>query len=941
MTLANLIGDIEFSVAPLGAGGFITAVDISADGTRMLHCNDVYNGYLRGAADKQWEHMFRDDNLDEAHWPPTDVGELIGGVGVDSGTFGGRIAPSNKDRIYVSWRWKIWRWDSGTWSLTNMPVARMQSNEGASRRLQRLIDVHPTDDDIVIVGTNGAGQNVGAYYSVNGMDFTQISGLPYVARDYQYGTGKYLVAIDQGNPNYVYVHVPGSAAFVNHSISAVLQSGVMYCPAHGLQANETVKLATSDTLPAGYDTSTTYYVRNPTGDTFELSLTNGGAKVDTSDAGTGQHEFKRTVAGLYRSTTGVTGTFSHVAGSPATASCLRIGPDGTVFVVAFKVGQAPTVDPIQMLARGSGSAWTAMSGGSSTSNTDQIAVDPFDGDHIVAVDENGGAFRQTYDRGATWIEAHKQYGHWMRGAGEIGWFSNSISGAFPAMLLFDPVIEGKLWMVDGISIGWSICPADGVQPDAEDPWIWHDYSQGNEELIPYASFTNPDVPPILCTWDKQFWRMDHLLEWKNKPSYAVPDGHTENPTGGDIIIGHSVDFSIDDRQFGICVSGQGSAEDAVGYSINGGKNWRKLANQPPGFGGACAVSNGDDMVVVRVNNAPAYYTNDRGVTWAPVSFGGYAQITNWITAVWLSRQCVTADKTRPGCFAMLVTNVKVGNRPFTIDTTTNVLTFAEPHGIVDGNRVNLETTGALPTGIIPWNGDEGTSSYYARDCTEFTLKLAATNGGTAIDVSGSQSGTHALNPLHTVLGRNIAGVWVTEDGCQTWTHTFAGNIQTDSTGGSGSSTQFWQAKLAYVPGQTANMLYADHEASADNRLFWSQDDGATMVPVDQGKAWTVRTVSGFGFGKPLGANAFGDGSEWIGELWPAVYFYGKVNGVRGMYVSLDWFETEPELLAERPMKSLSGFGSVTGDLNTFGVCFAGIGGNGFTVGIYSKKLEVI
>jgi len=58
---------------------------------------------------------------------------------------------------------------------------------------------------------------------------------------------------------------------------------------------------------------------------------------------------------------------------------------------------------------------------------------------------------------------------------------------------------------------------------------------------------------------------------------------------------------------------------------------------------------------------------------------------------------------------------------------------------VDGLAITLETTGALPTGL-----SVGTV-YYVVNTAGFTCSLATTYGGTAINTSGSQSGTHSVS----------------------------------------------------------------------------------------------------------------------------------------------------------------------------------------------------
>jgi len=59
--------------------------------------------------------------------------------------------------------------------------------------------------------------------------------------------------------------------------------------------------------------------------------------------------------------------------------------------------------------------------------------------------------------------------------------------------------------------------------------------------------------------------------------------------------------------------------------------------------------------------------------------------------------------------------------------------------LTNGEAIVLNTTGALPTGLVP-----GTV-YYAVNASGTTCNLATTYGGAAINTSGSQSGTHTLS----------------------------------------------------------------------------------------------------------------------------------------------------------------------------------------------------
>lgn len=85
-------------------------------------------------------------------------------------------------------------------------------------------------------------------------------------------------------------------------------------------------------------------------------------------------------------------------------------------------------------------------------------------------------------------------------------------------------------------------------------------------------------------------------------------------------------------------------------------------------------------------------------------------------------------------------------------STTVTMTIASPgvvtwtgHAFENGDPIVLTTTGALPTGYTA-----GTT-YYIVNKASNTFRLSATVGGTAINTSGSQSGTHT--GIHAPHGR--------------------------------------------------------------------------------------------------------------------------------------------------------------------------------------------
>ena len=84
----------------------------------------------------------------------------------------------------------------------------------------------------------------------------------------------------------------------------------------------------------------------------------------------------------------------------------------------------------------------------------------------------------------------------------------------------------------------------------------------------------------------------------------------------------------------------------------------------------------------------------------------------------------------------------------TLNQNTVTMTIATPcvvtqvaHGFVDGSIIVLETTGALPTGLVV------DVNYYIVNATADTYELSATSGGASIATTGTQSGVHTARAV--------------------------------------------------------------------------------------------------------------------------------------------------------------------------------------------------
>ena len=83
-------------------------------------------------------------------------------------------------------------------------------------------------------------------------------------------------------------------------------------------------------------------------------------------------------------------------------------------------------------------------------------------------------------------------------------------------------------------------------------------------------------------------------------------------------------------------------------------------------------------------------------------------------------------------------------RAATITIASPATITAAGHGLVNGDRVQFTTSGALPTGIL------ADTTYFVINAGTDTFNISATQGGAAIGTSGGQSGSHIVREVVSV-----------------------------------------------------------------------------------------------------------------------------------------------------------------------------------------------
>lgn len=86
---------------------------------------------------------------------------------------------------------------------------------------------------------------------------------------------------------------------------------------------------------------------------------------------------------------------------------------------------------------------------------------------------------------------------------------------------------------------------------------------------------------------------------------------------------------------------------------------------------------------------------------------------------------------------------------FIAAVTSNLIT-CNGHGLVPGNQIVVSTSGTLPTGLA------ASTRYFPIEIGANSFKLAETENGSPIDITGAGSGTHAFYMVGSVRKQFVA-----------------------------------------------------------------------------------------------------------------------------------------------------------------------------------------
>jgi hypothetical protein len=219
-----------------------------------------------------------------------------------------------------------------------------------------------------------------------------------------------------------------------------------------------------------------------------------------------------------------------------------------------------------------------------------------------------------------------------------------------------------------------------------------------------------------------------------------------NGAGGPATAAQAADLPYTQPGAGAAAGNVGSFLNGLAFDLNAftGVYPNAGTDSSPGFNAAFLAAKGGNMIRVPGGNA---YTLSNPVT---MQAGGVLQ---------------GARKTPPGSLvgSRIILGASVDRLITQPSIHTVTITIGSPavfnlvnHGLTTANKVTVETTGALPTGI---SGPP--TQYWVVNPTANTFQISATQNGAAINASGTQSGVHTIvtNLLHStsIVGMMIDG----------------------------------------------------------------------------------------------------------------------------------------------------------------------------------------
>jgi hypothetical protein len=864
-----------FAQGALGGGGYVKDIDISPDGTTRVVSTDVANGWVWDVTTSKWQNVLNYSKVPAAYraW------------GRARNCWAIKCAPSLPTRVYMvtptgPYPAPVWRSDDRckTWSDTGYTVA---ATTEWSRGIGPLMAVDPNNPDVVYIAdavgiihrSFDGGNTWQIVHTLTSALLSARTIAPTVKKDnvLHFSSvppsvlkrGKYPVyAYDVTNPKAI-----TSALRVNGGNSTSVR----------LSGHRQGAIARGDTILFGSFASIVF------------DPTSGTTRGKTNGIYIG---FGYGASGVYYSTDAGS-TFSSMSGSPTLICRLHCSKDGVVYATdqtgwGGGGGGTGKGNPRNAWKYQSG-RWTNFRKTSSPGNTYHgVASDPNNPGTVVFIQRAGNICMSTNYGSSFSANGHVN----PRVAKDAPWLATTFehwqsNGA----IAFDPVISGRLWIVEGIGIWY--CTPTVASPTSTI------YSQtiDNNELILTALQKPPGGPLLTTCWDRGGFVIPSPTTYPSHDFCGQFVGHFGH--------GWDIDYAKDDTSFFATI-----LASTVYSTADAGKTWRKLPQAAgTNWGGSIAVQTSKNFVVFPSNNGVPSYTKDGGSTWSACLFNGYPMQYGWSFAYYLNRHILCADFENKSTYYALSYGYQKG--------IYSILTISGGRGYKIGDTItfagNVKRSMAAVVQVTSVSGSAVTGvkvllpGVYGKPLPHPISQVAT---------SGTGSGA-----TFTAIWSALGGSWRSTDGGANWTQMSRANPNGNNANGN--------SKLVAVPGHEGHLFFG---CGGQNRFPLARS-------IDGGASWHF--VNG-PYGKCVGYQV-ACGKSAPGKSYPAIYMIGNLPGKSildkpmGLY-RCDDFTSDPKvlptwkLLSHSPCDLLDYSNCLCADPDTFGTIYIAFGGTGYGYG---------
>ena len=613
-----------------GAGGFQPGLDIATDGTEVSRA-DTYGIYLFNTSEAYCGNSYSGQPAfgcqDQLFLASNTPAGTLTATNADQGTYEARVCHGNSQQIYAYLNNRILSYSRGTKQWSNTAFASYQANGNDTNRTGGpFMDCDPNNSAVLVTGTpfNGVFAT-----TTSGTSYTSITTVPP-------STGTLVTSsvsnnsIGLGSQNY---SVASCAPFSANEPLIVYETSAHGNAMFGTGNCTTTTLTFVSTQDWGSGIGITDW------SIASLSANLGGSATQNNfpvavdptsvSGGTSQIWYVGSQGnGICKSTTGPTGTYSHVTGSSANTLFLNVDKFGDVWQVDFSGNLYQCFAPCSSFAINNAISSVLSISVDPTSTTSATATVTVTGSAMrLATSTNGGGTFTSYDGCC----------HIFFTANDIPWLGFAASTPISiAKIVYNPAVAHQLVAGTGVGIYTT------TSPELSTPTVnWSDQSAGMQQLVSNEIVWPVGGNAVYAAWDFGTFYVN------NPDAYASTQGLCSAPGG--ILATWSLDWAMSQPQYISCLANF-FGQDASGRSTNFGQAFTNYTSLPSSGaqGGCIAQTTSQNILITPVSAAP-YLTTNAGTAWA-IPAGFSALTTGWPTNYYLHNKMCTKDLVTPNLF---------------------------------------------------------------------------------------------------------------------------------------------------------------------------------------------------------------------------------------------------------------------------------------------------